>query len=85
MSVSALTLVLDPSAPKAPRSSVSARKGGRGTVPGSAEAKASAEALQLAREQERQYVLAAQDGDMSAFAQLVRRHQQRAYAVAPAW
>ena len=84
MPVSALTLVLDPSAPKVLRPSMSSRKGGRGAVPGSAEAKASAEALQVAREQERQYVLAAQDGDMSAFAQLVRRHQQRAYAVARA-
>ena len=84
MPASAPTLVLDPSAPKALRGSVSSRKGGRGAVPGSAEAKASAEALQAAREQERQYVLSAQEGDMSAFAQLVRRHQQRAYAVARA-
>ncbi len=44
----------------------------------------SADALNAAREQERQFVLAAQEGDMGAFAQLVRRHQQRAYAVARA-
>ena len=84
MPVSALTLVLDPTAPNVLRSAVSPRKGGRGPVPGSTEAKTAAEALQLVREQERQFVLAAQDGDMSAFAQLVRRHQQRAYAVARA-
>lgn len=84
MPASALTLVLNPTAPKVLRSAVSSRKGGRGAVPGSTEAKTAAEALQLAREQERQFVLAAQDGDMSAFAQLVRRHQQRAYAVARA-
>jgi RNA polymerase sigma-70 factor, ECF subfamily len=51
----------------------------------SAEAKAAAvEAAAVWREAERGFVLAAQEGDASAFAQLVRRHQQRAYAVARA-
>jgi RNA polymerase sigma-70 factor, ECF subfamily len=38
----------------------------------------------VAREEERAFVLAAQGGDGAAFAQLVRKHQQRAYAVARA-
>lgn len=81
MPVPSLKIVPAPSAPQAPSGAVSPRKG-RATS-GSAAA-VSAEALLAAREQERQHVLAAQEGDMSAFAQLVRRHQQRAYAVARA-
>ena len=44
----------------------------------------SAEALRAQREEERQCVLDAQQGSADAFALLVRRHQQRAYAVARA-
>src|SRR3954471_13522722 len=36
------------------------------------------------RESERAHVVAAQGGDQHAFAELVRRHQRRAYAVARA-
>ncbi len=61
-----------------------ARKSMRGVAGSAVEAKATADALVAAREEERQFVLAAQEGDTSAFAQLVRRHQQRAYAVARA-
>ena len=60
------------------------RKAIRGAGGSVADAQADAAALALSREQERQFVLAAQQGDTSAFAQLVRRHQQRAYAVARA-
>ncbi|HYW51353.1 MAG TPA: hypothetical protein VE861_12145, partial [Gemmatimonadaceae bacterium] len=60
------------------------RKTTRGSTTGSGDARAAAEALAASREQERQFVLAAQEGDTAAFAQLVRRHQQRAYAVARA-
>lgn len=79
-----LTLVSDDSAPMAQRGRM-ARKVIRAGEALSPEAKlAASEALAASREQERQYVLAAQEGDTSAFAQLVRRHQQRAYAVARA-
>ena len=60
------------------------RKVVRGGGGSPTDAKSAAEALAASREAERQYVLAAQEGDTSAFAQLVRRHQQRAYAVARA-
>ena len=71
----ALSLVLERSV---------SRKVTRGAAAGTVDSRAVAEAQAVVREQERQYVLAAQDGDTSAFAQLVRRHQQRAYAVARA-
>jgi RNA polymerase sigma-70 factor, ECF subfamily len=45
---------------------------------------AAADALAVSREEERGFVLQAQAGDSGAFSQLVRRHQQRAYAVARA-
>ena len=84
MASSALTLVAPTVTPaSAPRGRV-ARKSMRGVAGSATDAKAAADALALAREQERLYVLAAQEGDTSAFAQLVRRHQQRAYAVARA-
>jgi RNA polymerase sigma-70 factor, ECF subfamily len=60
------------------------RKPVRGPAGVTADVKAAVDPVLVAREEERQYVLAAQDGDTSAFAQLVRRHQQRAYAVARA-
>lgn len=84
MRLPVLTLVPDDSAPMALRGQM-ARKLTRGVDAASPEAKlAASEALAASREQERLYVLAAQEGDSSAFAQLVRRHQQRAYAVARA-
>jgi RNA polymerase sigma-70 factor (ECF subfamily) len=80
----ALTLISEASAPLvATRGSV-ARKVVRSGAGASADVKSAAEALAASREEERLFVLAAQEGDTSAFAQLVRRHQQRAYAVARA-
>lgn len=83
MTSPALTLV--------PNDQASARTGGalrkpaaRGSTGGTATPVASAEAVAAARELEREHVLAAQAGDTTAFAHLVRRHQQRAYAVARA-
>jgi RNA polymerase sigma-70 factor, ECF subfamily len=84
MPTAALTLVNNAPAPLSPPRGRVSRKPVRG-VPGSAaDEKAAADALAASREDERQFVLAAQSGDTSAFAQLVRRHQQRAYAVARA-
>jgi RNA polymerase sigma-70 factor, ECF subfamily len=85
MPTPALTLHSPPSAPvPASRGAVARKAGTRGSVSGVPDAKVAAESLANAREEERQYVLAAQAGDTAAFAQLVRRHQQRAYAVARA-
>ncbi len=67
----------------APRGSVT-RKATTAATRAAADSKSSAEAVAAAREEERGFVLAAQEGDTNAFAQLVRRHQQRAYAVARA-
>ena len=80
----ALTLVRPSAARSSVRQGRVARKSVRGVAGTATDAKAAADALATAREEERQFVLAAQEGDTSAFAQLVRRHQQRAYAVARA-
>ena len=84
MSTPALTLISDASTPPAAATGAVSRKAIRGGAGASTDAKSAAEALAASREQERLFVLAAQEGDTSAFAQLVRRHQQRAYAVARA-
>jgi RNA polymerase sigma-70 factor, ECF subfamily len=60
------------------------RKPSSGSRQTGGDGKPSAEVAAALREEERGFVLAAQEGDMAAFAQLVRRHQQRAYAVARA-
>ena len=80
----ALTLVTATSAPSPAQRSRVARKSMRGVAGSATDAKAAADALATSREEERLFVLAAQEGDTSAFAHLVRRHQQRAYAVARA-
>ena len=80
----ALSLVPSLSAPTSAQQGAVARKPARSAAGALVDAKATASALAEAREQERLYVLAAQEGDTAAFAQLVRRHQQRAYAVARA-
>jgi RNA polymerase sigma-70 factor, ECF subfamily len=84
MSSPALTLVSNTTVAAPSQRGTVARKAARGTAGTAADAKAAAEALVVSREEERLFVLAAQEGDTSAFAQLVRRHQQRAYAVARA-
>lgn len=84
MSSPALTLVTPASAPSSVPRGRMARKSVRGVAGSATDAKTAADALAASREEERQFVLAAQEGDTSAFAQLVRRHQQRAYAVARA-
>lgn len=84
MTAPALTLVPSPTAPPASQRGRVARKAARSASGGTVDAAAVAEAQAASREEERQFVLAAQEGDTAAFAQLVRRHQQRAYAVARA-
>ncbi|MBC7844069.1 MAG: sigma-70 family RNA polymerase sigma factor [Gemmatimonadaceae bacterium] len=84
MASSALTLVTSSATPASAQRGRVARKSMRGVAGSATDAKAAADALAASREAERQYVLAAQGGDTNAFAQLVRRHQQRAYAVARA-
>jgi RNA polymerase sigma-70 factor, ECF subfamily len=84
MSTPALKLVTPhPASIATPRGTVS-RKSVRGTGGVTLETAVTGDPVLVAREEERGFVLAAQDGDTSAFAQLVRRHQQRAYAVARA-
>ena len=80
----ALTLISEAPSPLAATRGSVTRKVVRGGPGASADAKSTAEALAASREEERRFVLAAQEGDTAAFAQLVRRHQQRAYAVARA-
>jgi RNA polymerase sigma-70 factor, ECF subfamily len=81
----ALTLVTPDTPPRSAQSVPVARnKSIRGSDGSGTDARAAAEALAAAREAERGYVLAAQECDSTAFAKLVRRHQQRAYAVARA-
>ncbi len=80
----ALTLISKASAPRAVTRGAVSRKVIRSGGGSPTDAKSAAEALAASREAERQFVLAAQEGDTAAFAQLVRRHQQRAYAVARA-
>lgn len=80
----ALTLISNASAQRAATRGAVARKVVRGGAGTPTDAKSAAETLAASRREERQFVLAAQEGDTSAFAQLVRRHQQRAYAVARA-
>ena len=74
----------DSQLPAASRRGRVARKVVRGVTGTSAELTTSAASVAAAREEERTFVVAAQSGDSSSFAQLVRRHQQRAYAVARA-
>lgn len=80
-----LTLIsTDREATAAPRRGPVARKIALGGPASGSETVKSAEAVAAAREEERGYVVAAQAGDSASFARLVRRHQQRAYAVARA-
>ena len=84
MPATALTLVPTRRSLAGASRGIVARKATTGATRSAADSKSSAEAVAAAREEERGFVLAAQEGDTNAFAQLVRRHQQRAYAVARA-
>jgi RNA polymerase sigma-70 factor, ECF subfamily len=85
MSRSALNLLSSsPSLAVAVESRVAGRKVPRSGAAPAVDSAAELEARALSREEERGFVLRAQAGESAAFAQLVRRHQQRAYAVARA-
>jgi RNA polymerase sigma-70 factor, ECF subfamily len=81
---SALNLISRPLSAAAVESRVAGRKVPRVSVSSPEESVPHADARAASRAEEREFVLQAQAGDSGAFAQLVRRHQQRAYAVARA-